>query len=379
MPIAMLAAALLAAQAAPAPTASNDYTNPATWLCLPGRHDACARPMRTTALNANGYGSTGEVLPAADPPADCFYVYPTVSRDPAPNSDMIPGVEEMGVATLQFARFATVCRPFAPLYRQVTLTALRELGVGGAPEIDGELAYDDARDAWRDYLAHRTSGRPFVLIGDSQGSVVLARLLREEIEGKPAAAHMLSAILLGYNVEVPEAKTVGGTFKSTPVCTRVGETGCVVTYVSFPADAPPPAGSLFGRAATPGMTIACTNPATLAAGPAPMDSYWYAGPLPLPDFDTPITWSTTGAPPTPFLRTEGLVRATCVHRGAVGYLSVQVDHGAGDVRTDKIPGRIYEAGRMLPEWGLHAADINIGMGNLMTLIEAQEAAWAARH
>ena len=62
---------------------------------------------------------------------------------------------------------------------------------------------------------------------------------------------MLSALLIGFNVEVPEGQVVGGTFRTTPLCTRAGQTGCVITYVSFRADAPPPAGALFGRAAAP--------------------------------------------------------------------------------------------------------------------------------
>ena len=43
----------------------------------------------------------------------------------AGNSDMTAGPEEHGVILQQFARFASVCRVYAPLYRQVTLTALR--------------------------------------------------------------------------------------------------------------------------------------------------------------------------------------------------------------------------------------------------------------
>ncbi len=63
----------------------------------------------------------------ADPnaPIDCFYIYPTVSRDPGGNSTMKIGDELVAVVNQQFARFASVCRPYAPVYRQATLTALR--------------------------------------------------------------------------------------------------------------------------------------------------------------------------------------------------------------------------------------------------------------
>ena len=63
-------------------------------------------------------------------PVDCFYVYPTVSNDPTPNSDMVPGPEEKNVVRSQFARFGSQCRLYAPMYRQVTLTALRAFLTG---------------------------------------------------------------------------------------------------------------------------------------------------------------------------------------------------------------------------------------------------------
>ena len=83
-----LSAAPAAAQTAPA-TAAPNYANAASWLCLPGRADTCSTPLGTTALNPNGYGSTGRSSVAANPPLDCFYVYPTVSRDRGMNSDMV--------------------------------------------------------------------------------------------------------------------------------------------------------------------------------------------------------------------------------------------------------------------------------------------------
>ena len=379
----MLAALLLgAAAAAPAEAPLEpvvDYSNEANWLCLPGRNDACGRPLPTAALNANGYGSVGRSLPAEDPAIDCFYVYPTVSRDQGDNSDLVPGPEEQAVATVQFARFASVCRPFAPMYRQATLTALLRQASGGAPRTAEVLgrAYSDVATAWHYYLDHHNKGRPFVLIGHSQGTIHLSNLLRAEIEGSEAARRMLSALLIGFNIEVPEGKLVGGTLQRTPLCTRVGETGCVVTYVSFRATNPPPPGALFGRSNRPGMTVGCTNPARLAKGSAPLDSYWYAGPS-VASTSNPIQWSSSGAPPTPFLRTDGLASGACVNKGALGYLSVVVNADPADARADQIPGDVTLAGRVAPGWGLHLADMNLAMGDLIALVEAQAAAFSRR-
>lgn len=380
MQLKLLLACLLAALA-PAPArASQDieYSSEEAWLCLPGRDDPCSRPLPTTALNPNGYGSNGLVRPASDPPVDCFYVYPTVSRDPGSNSDLDAGPEERAVAMVQFARFGTLCRTFAPLYRQATLTALLGMLSGGASRADMlEFAYHDIANAFEHYLETWNRGRPFVLIGHSQGSIHLSRLLAERIEGRPEAARMLSAILLGFNIEVPEGRTVGGTFRTTPLCTTRGQTGCVVSFVSFRAGSPPPPGALFGRAARPGMTVACTNPAALGGGSAPLDSYWYAGPS-VTATRTSIAWSAEGEPPTPYLRTEGLVSAACVQRGAVGYLSVQVNADPADPRTDRIPGDVVLAGQVQPGWGLHLVDMNLAMGDLLALVGEQSSAFARR-
>ncbi len=47
---------------------------------------------------------------AADPSVDCFYVYPTVSREHAGNASMTLGPEEVRVVEQQLARFGSVCR-----------------------------------------------------------------------------------------------------------------------------------------------------------------------------------------------------------------------------------------------------------------------------
>src|SRR3954451_20170846 len=101
---------------APAP----DYSKDSTWLCLPGRGASCSSPLATTPLTPSGYGLPVLSTIAKDPPLDCFYVYPTVSRDQGLNSDLSPS-EELGATQVQFARFASVCRTFAPLYRQMTI------------------------------------------------------------------------------------------------------------------------------------------------------------------------------------------------------------------------------------------------------------------
>ena len=362
-----LAAQVAAAQPAPLPAAP-DYRNAASWLCLPGRKDVCSTPLGTTALTPRGYGSNGPSTVASAPRLDCFYVYPTVSQDRGMNSDLQVS-EERAAAASQFARFAGTCRTFAPVYRQMTSAAIGAAALGRDIRPNFDIAYGDVRAAFRDFLDNRSGGRPFVLVGHSQGSWHLQRLIAEEIEGKPVARQMALAIIPGFNVLVPPGKLTGGTFKSTPLCTRAGERGCVVTYVSYRTNNPPPSGALFGYAPA-GMTVACTNPAALGSrGWQKLDSYWPTRTTyPVPG--GPISWSSEGAPPTPFVRTEGLASGRCVNDGQRGYLEVRTEVTPGAKWTNRIGGEVGIGGLFIPGWGMHLADVPVAQGDLLRLVEA---------
>ncbi len=86
----LLGASAFAQSSAPeaAPAAANDYSKPETWLCRPGRQDACAVDLTTTVIAADGKLTKEPFKANANAPIDCFYVYPTVSNDATPNSDM---------------------------------------------------------------------------------------------------------------------------------------------------------------------------------------------------------------------------------------------------------------------------------------------------
>jgi hypothetical protein len=350
------------AQAQVQPAAVN-YGLERNWICLPGRKDTCSTPLATTALNANGYGSTGRSSVAEKPPIDCFYVYPTVSSDQGLNSDLKPS-EEIGATQAQFARFSSVCRTFVPIYRQMTLGAVGVAMAGGDVRKAGELAYSDVASAWRAYLTQYNKGRPFVLIGHSQGSLLIQELVKREIEGKPVARQLVRAIIPGFNVFVPQGKQVGGTFKSTPLCSRASQTGCVMTWTSYREGSQPPESAMFGWA-PPGMTVGCTNPANPGSTKwEPLDGYWNTKSS-YPVLGGPIAWSSEGAAPTAYVRTEGLVEAHCVNDGRRGYLSLRTVKSPGSKRTDRIPGEVGVRGLFLPGWGMHLADLSAGLGDLV--------------
>ena len=57
----------------------------------------------------------------------------------------------------QASRFSSVCRVFAPVYRQITVAGLGD--ITHARDVGFPLAYGDVRAAWRDYLAHDVVAR----------------------------------------------------------------------------------------------------------------------------------------------------------------------------------------------------------------------------
>ena len=244
-----------------------DYDDNDNWLCRPGDLRACDADLTATIVAADGSLSREGFSHNPDASIDCFYVYPTVSRDSSPNSDMDAGPEELNVIRSQFARLGSQCRLFAPLYRQVTLTALRAnlAGSGQGMAADRDLGYNDIVDAWNHYLENDNDGRGVILIGHSQGSGVLSRLISSEIEGKPVQEKIVSAMLIGTSIQVAKGQLVGGSFQKMPLCQSADETGCIIAYASFRDTVPPPANSLFGRG-TDTTEAACTNPAQLAKG-----------------------------------------------------------------------------------------------------------------
>lgn len=168
--------------------------------------------------------------PQADgpkPQVDVFFLHPTTFLNPAgwnaAFSDPGNGAGGLGVdGTLrgQASVFALCCRIFAPRYRQATLYAFLDNGTDGMKSID--LAYQDVRAAFDDFIARRSDGRPFILAGHSQGSIHLLRLLQERIAGTPLEKLMIAAYVVG--AAVPRD------FNAVPVCAETVQFGCMVSW-----------------------------------------------------------------------------------------------------------------------------------------------------
>jgi hypothetical protein len=351
------------------------YADPAHWLCRGDGDDVCDHDLDATSVKANGKTSIERWHPARHPKFDCFYVYPTISSDPLGNSDLVPGAgEELFVVRQQAARLGTVCRVFAPVYRQVTLTAL----LAGRPvSVDRTLAYADVVDAWKHYIANDNQGRGVVLIGHSQGAGILVELIKNEIDpSSELRDRLVSAMLLGTSLQVPDGQDVGGDFANVPLCHSPHDTGCAISYASFRASAPPPPNSLFGGSAREGWKAACTNPASLRGGTGFLHPFLPTDGVSLPILTVPPpTWVDPAKRPitTPFVTLPRFVEAKCAETNGFVYLALTPMGNPADPRIDDI------GGDLTPEWGLHLVDANIAMGDLVSLAGSQGKAWRAHH
>lgn len=367
----LLPVLLVAALAAPA---AAHAATPTRWLCRPGRANPCNGSLTATNLAAGGRIERAPV--AREAPIDCFYVYPTVSSRPTVNAPLVADPEQRTVAVQQAARFSQDCRVYAPLYRQLTLATIGD-PAKATPQAQA-IAYGDVLDAWRSYLRRDNRGRGVVLIGHSQGSFVLRRLIREQIDPRASVRRRLvSALLLGGNVTVRKGSDVGGDFRHVRACRSPTQLGCVVAYSAF--NETPPADALFGRVnglgrggrgpADPAHTqVLCTNPAALGGGTGRLKAYAVARPFPgalgaaVNAFIGPLPKVATA-----WVRPPGYYTAHCSHAGGASVLAIGAHAGA----------RVFKASPT-PQWGLHLGDISLALGNLTDLVARQASAYLDR-
>jgi len=333
-----------ATTASPSPPASVGAT---VWLCRPGLPaNPCTQDLGLTVVSPDGTRMREPFRPARRPSFDCFYVYPTVSTASRTNAPRRVAPELARVVRAQAALFGRECRVFAPVYRQVTLQGLM---TGGFFDAEARaLAHSDVVAAWQEYLQRWNRGRPFLLLGHSQGAFELTDLIAEEIDDNPdLRKRLVSAMLLGGIVTVPEGGDAGGSFQHVPSCRTRTQTGCVVAYNTF-SQQPPPT-SLFGRA-TSGQQVVCVNPSAPAGGRAALTPY-------VPQESAGRVRGLTAYP--------GAVTAQCRQGDGATWLNVEA--------SAALPAELT-AEPLGPAWGLHTADVNVALGDLVALAARQAAA-----
>ena len=344
-----------------------DFTDDRFWLCKPGKiDDEClGNSLESTVFLPDGSSAIEAFVGSQDHPYDCFYIYPTVhlggtGQAPADPDDVSL---ELDALLNQAARFTGQCRMFAPLYRQVRL----------ATSVDrarfGEVAYRDVRAAWDEYLANHNGGRNVVIMGHSQGSGMVNRLLREEFDPDPALrARLITGLLIGGGVFVPRGEVVGGSFENIPLCTSAADTGCVIAFRTYGENFPPTESS--NSLSSTDNDRACTNPAALGGGEGTLAAMYVSASSSQPVFQG--SFLPTGAT-TPFVKLPALYTAECVlDADGFTYLQIRFRPGMGDVRQDYVN---YPHPALAPSFlGTHIFDMQFTMGDLLPLVATKAAA-----
>jgi len=338
------------------------------WLCGPRGPAAnpCQAPQTATVLGRGGVnGGVRRGGLARNPRVDCFYLYPTVSPQPGPNSNLRIGPEQRAAAQIQASRFSNSCRVYAPLYRQLTVPAFTNPAAN--TKAARTRAYNDVRTAWREYLKYDNDGRGVVLIGHDQGAQMLAQLLSQEIERRTSVRdRLVSAILPGANVITLKGRRTGGSFRVVEPCRSNTQVGCVIAYSTFGEQPPPDAAvsrvysPVFRRPPDRTKRVVCTNPSALVGGVGENKPYFPTRILP-----GPLSAMSPAIPVgTPWVYYPGLYTSRCTARQGATWLQITPTKNTADprVRVQPVQG---------PQWGYHLADMNLFMAQLVTLVKIQ--------
>ena len=244
------------------PLEANAYQDPALWYSRPGigTKDP-ARWLPSQAASADD----GDV-----PNFAVFFIHPTSYLNS--NGWNAPMGENADAEAEGLARtyvrgiaspFNAASEIWAPKYRQATIGAFLTDAEQGQKAIDA--AYSDVAEAFRYFVESLDDDTPIVLVGHSQGSLHLTRLLRDEIKGSDVADRLVAAYAIGWPISVehdlPEI--------SIAACATAQQTGCLLSWSSFaePADPSSVMGKYSGSVGFDGQKrgdskILCTNPLT---------------------------------------------------------------------------------------------------------------------
>jgi hypothetical protein len=358
------------------------YADTDRWVCLPGRDDVCSRDVHAIQLLDNGASAPVPPLtPAVSSSVDCFYIYPTaglnlVPGNPDPYNTDTSAIEAATAA--QAASFSSQCRVFAPQYRQATI------GAYVLPELLRQqyiqVAASDILAAFDYYLANYNDGRKIVLIGHSQGSEMLIKLIQARFDNSPELrGRLLLGILAGIPINVPTGQKVGGTFANVPVCTLPGETGCLIAFGSYAEGSDPATDT---RIPTPaGQERVCVNPATLDdPGLSPDERRngrkVLQGTLLMPAKDS-AGFVRDDAQTISFTRLTGVFSAACTTASdpRMRFFSIReelasTDPRHGIVKLSKTPlDQVTQL--LIGDVGLHVLDMQFPMQEMVALVAAR--------
>lgn len=170
---------------------------------------------------------------------DVFFVHPTIlSQNSIPENINIEDQPSFFISSTIIAQGGLLSkygRMFAPRYRQSTGLAFKDY-------IDKEqqahiiaTSYSDVKAAFLNYLNNYNNGNKIILAGHSQGSYLLAMLLRDLFDNDENLRNQLVTAALGGMgyIYANQGLYQGGWWKNIPLCRTADECGCISNWASY--------------------------------------------------------------------------------------------------------------------------------------------------
>ena len=205
------------AHAPQAPNFNDEYF----WVAHPNKDD-------TSDLVPVGIDTNDDL---DDKMVDVFFVHSTGFVGPGGwNSTMDSKNSEAQSIEYMLSSMASIfnacCNVYAPHYREAQLQSFMpenlELGTQAL-----DLAYQDVETAFDYYLTHYNQGRPFIVVGHSQGTTHALRLLEQRVDNTVLFNQLVAAYLVGY--WLPKDKFSRG-FEQIKPCKEANQLSCIVSY-----------------------------------------------------------------------------------------------------------------------------------------------------
>jgi len=200
------------------PDGKPDYSNLNYWAAHPWKwdpSDSVPEPLRNE---------------IKDSTADVFFLHPTTytskkktkGQNAAIDDAYLNAKTDYSSLLYQASVFNNQCRVFAPRYRQAHIkTFFEKDDQKKAAAFD--LAYEDLKNAFDQYLETWNNGRPIIIAGHSQGSLLAERLLKDYFENKPLKNQLVVAYIIGW----PVPKDY---FTGLKMCEDSLQSGCICSW-----------------------------------------------------------------------------------------------------------------------------------------------------
>ena len=165
---------------------------------------------------------------------DVFYVLPTIYADKNNAYMLWHDNKAIQKKSELFAKqhtdiFSGYSRVFSPYYRQAEFRrVMTEIHLPVEKQTFIQIGIDDVRNAFRYYMKHLNKGRPFILLGFSQGSMVLLEIMKTELADPAVNAKLVAAYLIGY----PNMPKTFPKYPHLRTAQRADDTGVIINYNS---------------------------------------------------------------------------------------------------------------------------------------------------